>query len=151
MDLRFKCKFFSDLNVYELYAAAQLRQRVFVVEQQCAYQDADGKDPRCYHLMGFNQDDKLVAYARMLGLGVAYPGYTSIGRIVTAPDMRGRGYGRHLVEEALERVTDLFGSSSPVKISAQSYLVDFYQSFGFVAVDDPYLEDDIPHQAMIKR
>lgn len=146
--MTFYCKAFEDLHLRELYDIMILRQRVFVVEQHCPYLDADGLDPGSYHLMG-GQDGLLVAYARLLPKGLSYPEYASIGRIITAPETRRTGMGKLLMQEALEAAQRLFGEG-PLKISAQCYLIRFYEGFGFETVGEQYLEDDIPHIAMLR-
>ena len=143
----FKCLAYTDLNAEELYTAMQLRQEVFVVEQNCPYLDADGKDQYGYHLFLY-EEDQLKAYARLLPEGVSYDNYSSIGRVVSAKSARGKGYGIQLMNEAIRQCRILF-PGSPIKISAQCYLQEFYEGFGFHAVGESYLEDDIPHVAMI--
>ncbi|MFN7118772.1 MAG: GNAT family N-acetyltransferase [Saprospiraceae bacterium] len=146
--MTFQCLPFAQLSVFQLYECMALRQEVFVVEQNCVYQDCDGKDLKGWHLMGYNTDGKLVAYARLLPQGTSYPDYPSIGRIVTSPSARGDGAGRALVQAAITEMHQLFGKV-PIKIGAQLYLLKFYQSFGFQPVGEEYLEDGIPHIEMI--
>ena len=163
MDLKFKCVSFSELTVYELYAALSLRQEVFCVEQNCVYLDTDGKDLLGYHLLvyadllenaanteGGNStlQATLVAYTRLLPRGVAYADYASIGRVTTSPKVRGYGVGKKLIEESIRQMGILF-PDEPVKIGAQTYLLKFYTEFGFVSTGHEYLEDDIPHTSMI--
>ena len=148
--LTFVCKPFDRLSPKELYEAIQLREAVFVVEQHCAYLDADGKDPRAWHLCGYDASGHLAAYARLLPAGVSYAEYPSIGRIVTSSRWRGKGAGRRLMQEAIAWMERLFGRRT-IKISAQTYLIGFYRSFGFEPVGLPYLEDGIPHTAMIRQ
>lgn len=147
--LHFICKPFAELTVHELYEIMALRQEVFVVEQDCVYQDADGIDLNGWHLTVRNTTGNLVAYARLLPPGVSYPTYPSIGRIISAPQARGTGAGRALVQKSIEEVYRLFGKQA-IKIGAQVYLLKFYQSFGFQPIGAEYLEDGIPHIAMIK-
>jgi ElaA protein len=147
--IQFQCIPFHTLTLEQLYDLMALRQAVFVVEQDCPYLDADGKDQQGWHLLGY-EDGQLVAYARLLPKGVSYTDYTSMGRIVTAEQGRGKGYGRQLMKEGIKQMEQLFGTA-PIKISAQTYLIHFYQSFGFQPVGAEYLEDDIPHIAMIKK
>ncbi|MBK7869608.1 MAG: GNAT family N-acetyltransferase [Saprospiraceae bacterium] len=149
MDLIFKCLPFNQLDIFQLYEIMALRQEVFVVEQNCPYLDADGKDPKGWHLLGLNTENQIIAYARLLPKEVSYPDYPSIGRIATAANARGTGAGRALVQEALLECNRLFGNES-IKIGAQLYLLKFYQSFGFESVGEEYLEDGIPHIEMIK-
>lgn len=146
MEITWRCKAFDDLAPAELYAILQLRNEVFVVEQNCVYQDCDGKDPASFHFMGW-QLNKLVAYTRLLPAGVAYE-QISIGRVVTSPSARGRQVGRELMVRSIEKLHELFGVS-PVKIGAQYYLKTFYESLGFSQSGDRYLEDGIGHIPMI--
>ena len=126
----------------------QLRNEVFVVEQTCAYQDADNKDQNSWHLMGW-QNDKLIAYTRLLPPGIAYAEEPSIGRVVTSPSARGGGIGRKLMEKSIAELYKLFGETS-IKIGAQLYLLKFYTSLGFQQTGDVYLEDNIEHVEMVK-
>lgn len=140
-------KFFNDLLPYELYAIMQLRNEVFVVEQNCVYQDADNRDPHCHHLMIWDED-KLVAYARLLPEGLAYD-EMSIGRVISSPQYRRTGAGKILLENAINGCYELFGRG-PIMIGAQLYLKQFYESFGFVKVSEVYKEDDIEHIKMLR-
>ncbi|MCS7037635.1 MAG: GNAT family N-acetyltransferase [Saprospiraceae bacterium] len=147
-DLEVTCRPFAALTVYELYDIMALRQEVFVVEQNCAYLDADGKDLEAWHVMGRDAQERLAAYTRLLPLGVSYEGYASIGRVVSAPFARRAGLGRLIMEHSLAWCVRLFGPV-PLKISAQTYLLGFYESFGFRSTGEEYLEDGIPHTAMV--
>ncbi|MBI1226281.1 MAG: GNAT family N-acetyltransferase [Bacteroidetes bacterium] len=147
--ISFRCKPFYELTAPQLYSIMALRQEVFVVEQNCAYLDADGKDLKGYHLTGYDDDGKLVAYARLLPKGVSYENFVSIGRIATSPAIRGTGAGQQLMKECLSSMDLIFPGES-IKISGQSYLRNFYESFGFVVSGDEYLEDDIPHLPMVR-
>jgi ElaA protein len=140
------CKKFDELSPHELYNIMQLRNEVFVVEQNCVYQDADNKDLHCYHLMGW-RNDKLVAYTRLLPPGLAYT-EPSIGRVVSSPLARGGGIGRELMKKSIEQVDQLFGTMS-IKIGAQLYLHNFYISLGFKQTSAVYLEDNIEHVEMM--
>jgi ElaA protein len=145
---------FDELSVFELQTIHRARQEVFVVEQQCAYLDADGLDERSLHCMGwFGHDTQapastlnLAAYAR-----VVLPGYKyaepSLGRVLTRKSVRGLGLGRSLLHHALQHCEQTFAGSA-IRISAQSYLTALYAQFGFVAVGTPYLEDAIEHIEM---
>ena len=135
------------LSPAELYAMLALRQAVFVVEQDCAYLDADGKDLGAFHLLG-RRAGELVACARVLppGLGGAE---AAIGRVVVAPHARGTGLGRALMVEALDRTRVELGPG-PVFVSAQAHLQAFYASLGFAVCGEGYLEDGIPHLPMRK-
>lgn len=138
-------KKFTDLAPRELYAILQLRNEVFVVEQNCVYQDADGKDAEAWHLMGWD-GDLLGAYTRILPPGVLYE-QPSIGRVVTSPAIRRTGAGRILMEKSIEACRKLYGQT-PIRIGAQLYLKKFYSSLGFVQSSDMYLEDGIEHIEM---
>jgi ElaA protein len=138
---------FESLTPRQLYAIMQLRQRVFVVEQRCAYLDADGKD--FGSLLGWGDNKgQLVATARILAPGVSYA-EPSIGRVVTAPEGRGTGWGRLLLASALAEVGALYPGCS-VRIGAQCYLERFYRAFGFEVASGPYDEDGIPHIEMLR-
>ncbi|HET7615176.1 MAG TPA: GNAT family N-acetyltransferase [Gemmatimonadaceae bacterium] len=142
---------FSELSPEQLYAIVRLREAVFVVEQQCPYPDADGRDPNAWHLLGWYETDgkrDLVAYARVFEPGVRYT-EGSIGRIVTAPSVRGTGIGRALMAEGLRR-TEILMPGQRIKIAAQQRLVDFYIGFGFTVVSAPYDEDGIMHVDMVR-
>ena len=142
---------FSELRSNDLYAAVRLRESVFVVEQQCPYQDADGRDPHAWHLLGWSDegnDRSLVAYARIFEPGVRYT-EPSIGRVVTAPDVRGTGLGKALMAEALRRLDGL-APGQTVKIAAQRRLERFYLELGFRTSSAPYEEDGIIHVDMLR-
>ena len=146
--MMYKCLPFYQLNLDEIYAIMALRQEVFVVEQNCPYLDADGSDQEAWHLMGLNKDGKLIAYTRLLPQGVSYEKYAAIGRVVTSPSVRGQGAGKKIMKASIEWMEKLF-PNQPVKISAQLYLLKFYNELGFQEIGEEYLEDDIPHIAML--
>ena len=148
--INFICKKFNELTLQELYDCMMLRQEVFVVEQECPYLDADGNDEASWHLMGFDENNKLIAYARLLPKGITYEKYPAFGRVVTSPSMRGKGIGRKLMEETLNWMEQLFPNED-VKISAQCYLEKLYKSLGFEIVGEEYLEDGIPHYPMMRK
>ncbi|MBC6994692.1 GNAT family N-acetyltransferase [Neolewinella lacunae] len=148
MQLTWKSLPFAQLDTQQLYQIIQLRIEVFVVEQNCPYQDLDDKDFQAIHLLGLAEDGRLAAYTRLLPKGVSYPAYASIGRVITAPFARGKGLGRPLMEQSLRLLFANFGHQ-PVKISAQAHLQEYYGSVGFVGVGDLYDEDGIPHRAMV--
>ena len=142
---------FSELTAADLYAVVRLREAVFIVEQNCPYPDSDGRDPNAWHLLGWSQRSTgraLVAYARIFVPGVRYD-EASIGRVVTAPDVRGTGKGRALMAEALRRIDSLM-PGQPIRIAAQRRLEDFYLGLGFKTVSDPYEEDGIIHVDMLR-
>ena len=141
---------FSDLSTEDLYAVVRLREAVFIVEQNCPYPDADGRDPGAWHLLGWTGggERRLVAYARVFEPGVRYA-EASIGRIVSAPEVRGSGVGKALVVEGLRRLESL-APGQRIKIAAQRRLEEFYTRFGFTAVSAPYEEDGIMHIDMTR-
>jgi ElaA protein len=145
--LKILTKSFSELSTKELYEILQLRAEVFVVEQNCVYQDIDGKDEKALHVIGF-KNDKIVAYCRIFKPG-DYFEKASIGRVVVAANERKFGHGHVIFQHSVEAVKKFFNETS-IKISAQLYLKKFYESHGFFQVGEGYLEDDIPHIAMIK-
>ena len=140
-------KSFDSLTPFELYAIMRLRNEVFVVEQNCVFQDADNKDQDCHHLMLTDQDF-LVAYSRLVPPGISYD-EMSIGRVISSPKYRNTGAGKLLMQKSIEACYDLFGKAS-IKIGAQLYLKNFYESFGFVQTSDVYDEDGIDHIEMAK-
>lgn len=130
---------FSELTIAELYAIISLRERVFVVEQACAYLDADGHDQNARHLWCGSID----AYARILPAGAKYRS-PSIGRVIVAPEARGRGLARALVQRAIA------ACDGPIELGAQAHLEPFYASLGFARTGDIYVEDGIPHVDMLR-
>lgn len=143
----FKLKPFEELTVLELYKILQLRSEVFVIEQNCVYQDIDDKDTQGYHLLGFI-DNQLAACARILPKGISYTDYCSIGRVCTKQKHRKLGLGKKLMQHSIDNCQKLYPNTK-IKISAQSYLLEFYTELGFEAIGEEYLEDDIPHKAML--
>lgn len=143
--LTWQCSRFEDLSPRDLYALMELRQRVFVVEQNCVYMDADGADELAIHLLGWS-GRRLVACARLFPPRVKYA-ESSIGRVATHPDVRGTGVGQSLMTEAIRRVEEL-GWGREIRIAAQMYLEKFYEGYGFKRVTEPYTEDDIWHVDM---
>lgn len=139
-------KKFDDLTTTELYCILKLRSEVFVVEQNCVYLDTDGKDAFSYHFCGW-QNNLLVAYCRILPPGLAFP-QASIGRVVTHPSHRLNGYGKILMQKAINHTYNIYQCAS-LQISAQQYLHSFYRNLGFHDMGDHYLEDGIPHLHMI--
>lgn len=144
-ELKFLCKTFQELTTNELYELLALRSEVFVVEQQCVYQDVDGYDQNAHHLLAY-RDGELAAYTRLLAPGVKYPS-ASLGRVVNRGSARGTGIGKVLVREAITNC-HLVWPDSDITISAQQYLEGFYKGFGFMTESESYLEDDIPHIQM---
>lgn len=146
--LNFICKPFDQLTIEELHDLFALRSEVFVVEQDCVYQDIDGKDPRALHILGINSSKKIVGYARVLPRGESYSSFVSIGRVVVYEKNRGKNYGHDLLKKSIEEAVKM-DAQSQIKISAQSHLVDFYSAHGFIISGEEYLEDGIPHITMI--
>ncbi len=138
---------FSDLTTNELYAILQLRSEVFVVEQDCVYQDIDYKDQKALHVIGF-KNDKIVAYTRIFKAG-DYFEKASIGRVVVVKEERINKYGHSILKASIHAIHDFYKETS-IKISAQTYLKKFYETHGFLQIGEEYLEDNIPHIAMIK-
>lgn len=144
-----QCKSFNELSPGEIYKIIQLRIAVFAVEQNVVYQDCDDKDFDSYHLMGWS-DEKLIAYSRLLPVGLSYKNAASIGRVVTSHTVRKLGIGKMLMTKSIENIYQLFGNCTII-ISAQLYLKDFYSEFSFSASGQPYIEDSIPHIRMERR
>ncbi|WP_298140718.1 GNAT family N-acetyltransferase [Flavobacterium sp.] len=140
-----KIKRFNELSTTELYSLLQLRSLVFVVEQNCVYQDIDGKDEKALHLLGECQG-KIVAYARLFNKADYFEN-ASIGRVIVHPDYRDKKFGHDLMKNAIEGIETHFGESK-ITISAQLYLKKFYETNGFIQTSEMYLEDDIPHIEM---
>ncbi len=145
-EVEFRCLSFEELDIHTLYAVLKLRQEVFCVEQDCAYQDLDDKDQLACHILGF-KGGQLIATTRLLMPGESYPQACSIGRVVTSADVRGKGLGQALMRYSIEQA-ELRFPNHPIQISAQQYLTKFYQSFGFAQQGEGYLEDGIPHIGM---
>ena len=141
----FKIKSFKELSTDELYAILQLRSEVFVVEQDCVYQDIDFKDQKALHVFG-HKNDKIVAYTRIFKPG-DYFDNASIGRVVVAATERKYGYGHDLMKASIKAIKDHF-KVDKITISAQKYLKKFYESHQFIQIDEEYLEDGIPHIRM---
>lgn len=138
---------FNELSTDTLYEILRLRNEVFVLEQNCAYQDVDGKDRKAIHVLGW-KNNTLIAYARCFAPG-DYFNEAAIGRILIKENFRHKGFGHQITEAAIDASIKNF-KIDRIKISAQTYLMDFYQDHGFQAIGESYLEDDIPHIAMIR-
>ncbi|MFD3001661.1 GNAT family N-acetyltransferase [Pontibacter toksunensis] len=143
------CKGFDALTSYEMYEMLRLRSEVFVVEQNCVFLDQDNKDQKCHHMLLYNNNQTLVAYARLVPPGVSYANEMSIGRIVTSSEVRGTGVGKQLMKIAIAACFDLFGTGS-IKIGAQLYAKEFYSAFGFAQSGEVYDEDGIDHIEMTR-
>ncbi len=135
----------DDLSTRQLHDLLQLRSEVFVVEQNCVFQDIDGADPQALHLLG-SHGGQLLAYARCFPPGVKFV-EASIGRVVTRPAARGGGLGHVLIDQAVAAVTQQWGAQ-PIRIGAQARLVGYYSQHGFVDDGKPYVEDGIDHLEM---
>ncbi|WP_179318702.1 GNAT family N-acetyltransferase [Winogradskyella helgolandensis] len=140
-------KNFNELTTQELYNLLQLRSEVFVVEQDCVYQDIDGKDQKAHHILGY-KDDKLVAYTRIFKPGY-YFDESSIGRVVVQQNTRKFKYGYAIMKASIEAIKSHYNERI-IRISAQTYLKQFYNNLEFYEVGEEYLEDGIPHINMIK-
>ena len=145
MKLKFEIKRFNELSTQELYDVLQLRSEVFVVEQNCVYQDIDGKDAKAIHLLG-SCNGEIVAYVRIFKPG-DYFEQASIGRVVVKHIYRDRKWGYDLMNEAIQATEKVFNETK-ITISAQLYLKKFYENLGFAQTSEMYLEDDIPHIEM---
>lgn len=145
--MSWKLKPFNNLSVTELYHILKLRSEIFVVEQDCVYLDLDGYDDQCLHLWK-EEDGKMLAYTRILPSGVYYP-EASIGRVVVHADARGTDLGKELMRRSEEALYDL-DEHGPIKLMAQSYLLNWYGSQGYRPEGEEFLEDGIPHTTMIK-
>jgi len=146
--LEITVKTFSQLSSHELYYILQLRSEVFVVEQDCVYQDVDGKDHKALHVIG-KKDNAIIAYTRVFKPG-DYFKESSIGRVVVSQKERHLKYGEQLMKASIKAIEDNVNTKE-LKLSAQKYLEKFYNNLGFITQGEPYLEDDIPHIAMLKR
>ena len=141
-------KHFKELSVQELWAILRLRQEVFMLEQECLYLDIDDIDQQAHHL-AFWHKGELQAYARLIEPGISYA-QASIGRVVVAPSVRSSKLGRTLMQHAIQELETLHPQHA-IKIGAQKYLENFYNSLGFSTISDSYIEDGIPHIHMLKR
>ena len=151
--IQWQCLSFSALNVQQLYAILALRSEVFVVEQNCVYQDPDGSDPACLHLIGWDQSAgntySIAAYLRIVPPGKKFD-EASIGRVITAPKFRACGAGTLLLQQGLTELQTSFPKQA-IRIRAQAYLENFYGRFGFKPVSSIFVEDGIPHLEMLLR
>jgi len=139
-------KSFNELSTLELYEILKLRNEVFVVEQNCPYQDLDNKDKESYHIFKW-ENNKIIAYSRIIPQGVSYT-EASIGRVAIALEFRNKGVGVELMNYSIQNCISIFNCDS-IRISAQLYLKKFYERLGFLQTSDEYLEDGIPHIEML--
>ncbi|MFM1879638.1 MAG: hypothetical protein RLZZ241_2504 [Bacteroidota bacterium] len=140
-------KQFHELTLHELYEILRLRAQVFVVEQNCVYQDLDGKDYKAWHILGYRQN-QIVAYTRIFAAGDYYEN-AAIGRVVVDESVRKLKLGQQIMEVSIAAIREFFDATSTIQISAQSHLKKFYNQLGFKHVGPEYLEDGIPHIQMI--
>ena len=145
MSISWKTKTFDELSTQELYQILRLRSEVFVVEQNCVYQDIDNKDQKALHLFGILEGE-IIAYSRLFKPG-DYFEFSSIGRVVVAEKKRDKNFGHALIDQSILEIKNRFKVEN-ITISAQLYLKKFYESHGFKATSAMYLEDDIPHIEM---
>jgi ElaA protein len=145
--MNFELKPFDTLSLEEFHDLIALRIKVFVIEQNCPYQDLDGKDKKSLHVIGRNAKGEILATARILPAGISYP-EVGIGRVVVDPSERGTGAGHALMRSCMEFIENQFGKV-PVRLSAQSHLEKFYMQHQFISTGKEYLEDGIPHVEML--
>ena len=145
----FFIKRFNELDAVELYELLALRSDIVVVEQDCVYQDIDGKDHEALHVLG-KKDGQIIAYARLLNKGVSYPDSVAIGRVAVANSYRGKKIGHEILRFCI-RLIEERKPQEAIRISAQAHLEEFYKQHGFKKTGKPYLEDGIPHIGMIRR
>lgn len=146
--MKFSIKSFEQLSTLELYTILALRSEVFVVEQNCVYQDLDFKDIKALHCMIY-EDENLAAYTRIFNLNDSFEGFLSIGRVSVNPKFRRLNLGKQIMDYSIKQCYQNFGKHS-IKIGAQTYLDQFYKNLGFQPIDLDYIEDGIPHQIMVK-
>ncbi|PFV82902.1 GNAT family N-acetyltransferase [Bacillus sp. AFS059628] len=144
--MTWKIKKFDELTNIEQYNILRERTSVFVVEQNCAYEEIDGKDLNSYHVFK-EEKERIITYLRIVPAGIAYE-EISFGRVLVKKEHRGQGIAKELVNVALDFIQNELKEDT-IKIQAQEYLHEFYSSFGFKSVSETYLEDNIPHIDMI--
>ena len=142
-------KAFKDLAVDEYFEILYLRTEIFIVEQDCPYQEVDEKDRQSFHLFGSAENGKVIAVTRVLPAGVSYK-EISIGRVALKKEYRGKGIADELMEETIQFIENKFGKQR-IRISAQVYLLNYYNKHGFEQVGESYLEDNIPHIEMVRQ
>lgn len=145
--IKWQYKAYNELTTDELYSLLKMRSEIFVVEQDCVYLDLDDKDRYCWHLMG-KKDGLLVAYLRIIPVGVEDESSGSIGRITVAKDLRGIGLGHELVERGIGLYNELVGKEHPIVIHAQSQLEKFYAQHHFKAISKPFMFEGLLHTVM---
>ena len=144
--MNWNVKKFEELKCEEIYKILQIRNKIFIVEQKCAYQDCDGKDKKSYHLY-LEDKGEIISYLRILPRKVSY-NEVSIGRVLVNKNYRGMGIARKMMIKAINFIEKNLGEKE-IKIQAQCYLIDFYKSLGFKEISNEYLEDNIPHIDML--
>ena len=144
--IKYSCFSFKELPKKKLYEILQLRSKVFVLEQKCLYQDMDDLDQKAYHILAENKE-RIVGYSRIIKKGEYYSEFSSIGRVLVDESERKNRVGHGVVEFSVKMIKKIF-TNEPIKISAQSYLIKFYENHGFLYKGEDYLEDGIPHSAM---
>lgn len=147
MGFQWRIKHWNELTREEVYELIALRTRVFIVEQNCPYLDADGKDKHSYHLFALGKNDECISYLRIVEPGFAYNEW-AIGRVCTDLSIRNIGVGKEMMAVAMKWLKEKKGDPA-VRLSAQTHLIKFYESFGFISTGKEYLEDGIPHTEMI--
>ncbi|MES2799530.1 MAG: GNAT family N-acetyltransferase [Bacteroidota bacterium] len=147
MAVNWYIKHFNELSPEELHDLVALRIEVFVMEQNCTYQDLDGKDKYAHQIFAVDENKKVLATARILPQGISYA-EVSIGRVASSDSVRGTGIGQQMMERAMAFIQQHYGEVD-VRISAQEYLLNFYGKFGFQSTGKHYLEDDLPHVEML--
>ncbi len=148
MNLNWHFKEFNELTSKELYDIFHLRVEVFMLEQNCLYNEVDGKDTKCSHLW-CEADGQILAYCRIVPPNISYENTPSIGRVVSHPKYRHLKLGHQLMRHAIEIISNHF-QTEKIQISAQSYLKNFYEKYGFKQTSEEYLEDGLPHMEMVR-
>lgn len=147
MTFEHQAKKYEELSLDEFHDIIALRIQIFVIEQDCPYQELDGKDKIAYHLFFKNNDGEIIAASRILPQGISYE-EASIGRVVVHENHRGTGLGHQLMADSMKFVKEEFGHV-PVRLSAQKHLEKYYGNHGFKSTGKEYLEDGIPHVEML--
>ena len=147
--IKWETKAFNDLSVNEYWGILHLRTEIFVVEQDCPYQEVDEKDRKSFHLFGTNENGDVIATSRIVLPGVSYD-EISIGRVALKKEYRGKGIADEMMLETFKFIESEFGNI-PIRISAQQYLINFYGKHGFSQIGEMYLEDNIPHVEMLTK
>ena len=147
MKFEHQVKSFQELSLEEFHDIIALRIQIFIIEQNCPYQEVDGKDKLAHHLFFKNEMDEIIAVTRILPQGISYE-EVAIGRVVVHEDYRGTGLGNQLMADSMNFVRDKYGEV-PVRLSAQKHLENYYGNHGFKSTGKEYLEDGIPHLEML--